>query len=377
MSQQNGTSTSTKNAPADSVADAIDSALTAATAPEDNAPAADQAPVPTATAEQAKKTLARWGDLCARIADHNYDAGSLAYQFIDEYLGAAPGQATAKTARALLVEEWSKHDDAAFLMDPATAKRTLSKRLDVLLAVNAVATLIGDGKGVAKGNGTKSGRGAGKKDSRIAWTKLREFRPLVRRENNDHAERWTILPMVADESRQLLESVVHNGTAVADVVTEVAKLVVLNWERVLALPALTASDRLLAEVELSTWTKKIPAPPAPPAEGAPDFVGPLMPPSTPSTPPAAGSTPPSTPPAGDKGTGERKPADKPVTMPTTEQVATLAPKALAEQVASMLFNSADPSIALRHLLSLAENAPATVKFDDLTKRAVKAFMDAK
>jgi hypothetical protein len=113
---------------------------------------------------------------------------------------------------------------------PAAMKR-LKDRVNTLLAVHAVATLLGDGSGVAKGNGTGKGRGKGSTAGRITWGMLRELRPLVHREKTDHAETWHVLPSVAYQARALVVEIAASGMARKDVVSSVAKLMVQDAEQ--------------------------------------------------------------------------------------------------------------------------------------------------
>jgi hypothetical protein len=186
---------------------------------------AAQGPTPTYTLAQANATLAAFGKQCRTAADHNYRAAALAAQYVDEFLGAAPGKSTRTTAVERLAAEWLLWDEESMAVPQATAMKTLRARVNVLLRVNAVAGLLGDGRGVAKGDGTRKGKGKGKGDSPLPWGTLREFSPLVERQADDYREAWGALPHVADKARQLVQEVASSGMARADVVKAVAALV--------------------------------------------------------------------------------------------------------------------------------------------------------
>jgi hypothetical protein len=184
-----------------------------------------QEPAPTHTLAQANATLAAFGRQCRTAADHNYRAAALAAQFVDEFLGAAPGKSTRTTAVERLAAEWLLWDEESMAVPQATAMKTLRARVNVLLRVNAVAALLGDGRGVAKGDGSKKGRGKGKADGPLPWGTLREFSPLVERQADDYRETWGVLPHVAEKAKQLVQEVASSGMARADVVKAVAALV--------------------------------------------------------------------------------------------------------------------------------------------------------
>jgi hypothetical protein len=186
---------------------------------------AAQEPAPTHTLQQANATLAAFGRQCRTAADHNYRAAALAAQFVDEFLGAAPGKSTRTTAVERLAAEWLLWDEESMAVPQATAMKTLRARVNVLLRVNAVASLLGDGRGVAKGDGSKKGRGKGKADGPLPWGTLREFSPLVERQADDYRETWGGLPHVAEKAKQLVAEVASSGMARADVVKAVAALV--------------------------------------------------------------------------------------------------------------------------------------------------------
>src|SRR5215211_7521415 len=123
-------------------------------------------PAPTSSLAQANKTLERFGKECRNQADANYVLASLAQQYVEEFLGAAPGKAQRATAVETLADEWAKWSEESLTLDRATLLRRMRERVNLLLRCNAVAHLLGDGSGVAKGNGTASGRGKGSKAGR-------------------------------------------------------------------------------------------------------------------------------------------------------------------------------------------------------------------
>src|SRR5262249_13904108 len=127
----------------------------AATLPADDTTASEeQAPVPTSTLAQANKTLAAFGAACRDATDANYRLAALAAQYVSEFLGAAPGKATRATAVERLASEWLLWDEESMGTPTTQSLRRLRERVNVLLRGHAVATLLGDGRGVSKGDGT-------------------------------------------------------------------------------------------------------------------------------------------------------------------------------------------------------------------------------
>jgi hypothetical protein len=197
---------------------------------EEIQPTEADAPAPTSSLAQANKTLERFGRECRNQADANYVLASLAQQYVEEFLGAAPGKAQRATAVETLADEWAKWSEESLTLDRATLLRRMRERVNLLLRCNAVASLLGDGSGVAKGDGTKSGRGKGSKAGRLPWGTLREFCPLVSRQDGEHEERWRVLPSVAEEAQALVNEVATSGMARKDVVAAVAKLMLKDAE---------------------------------------------------------------------------------------------------------------------------------------------------
>lgn len=202
-------------------------------APAPEAPDASKAaPSPAVTLPQLNATLERFGKQAAKIADANYALAELAAQFVEEFLGAAPGKAQRSTAVDRLAAEWLRWDEESLTRPLAQAMTRLRERVNMLLRVNAVVDLIGDGAGVPKGNATRSGKGKGAKDSRLPWGTLRELAPLVRRVNSDDefADRWEILPAVVEQAKAFVADVATSGLTRPDAVTHVARLLVVQAE---------------------------------------------------------------------------------------------------------------------------------------------------
>ena|SRR5579862_71043 len=129
-------------------------------------------PVPTHTLAQANATLAAFGKQLKQQADGNYRVAALAAQYVAEFLGAAPGKSTRTTAVDRLAAEWLLWDEESMSVSQHTAMTRLRSKVNLLLKVHAVGTLLGDGKG----DGTAAGKGKSKgKDQPIAWSTLREF----------------------------------------------------------------------------------------------------------------------------------------------------------------------------------------------------------
>lgn len=278
---------------------------------QDTTAAPEQAPAPSSTLAQANATLGKFGAECRRQADSNYTLAGLAYRYIDEFLGAAPGKAQRATAVECLGEEWRKWDEDSMSIPLAQATKRLRERVNALLRGHAVATLLGDGSGVAKGDGTRKGRGKGRADGRLPWGTLRELTPLVYREESEHAERWHILPSVVEEARLLVSEVAASGMARADVVKQVAVLMLKD-----ATQELTAAQKSgeaarikRAEEAVLRWGGKVerqeakntptPASPTPPAATV----------KTPATPAASTPTPADEDDADDEDAGEEEQAD--------------------------------------------------------------------
>jgi hypothetical protein len=138
-------------------------------------PTEADAPAPTSSLAQASKTLERFGKECRTLADANYVLASLAHQYVEEFLGAAPGKSQRTTAVETLADEWAKWSEESLTTDRTTLLRRMRDRVRLLLQCHAVATLLGDGSGVAKGDGTKSGRGKGSKAGRLPWARCASF----------------------------------------------------------------------------------------------------------------------------------------------------------------------------------------------------------
>jgi hypothetical protein len=184
-------------------------------------------PVRTSTAAQAQATLDKFGAHLGKVEQSNYTTAALAAQYVDEFLGAAPGKATHTAAVDRLANEWLKHDSEAVAEPVAQAMNRLRKRVSSLLKCHAVVTLLGDGSKVPSGDGTKTGRGRGKAKP-MAWSTIKAFAPLVDRNDVDSTETWFVLPSVVQEAHALLAEVAKSGMAMADVVKQVSGLVSKN-----------------------------------------------------------------------------------------------------------------------------------------------------
>jgi hypothetical protein len=226
---------------------------------DDTTASEEQAPAPTSTLKEANATLAKFGAECRRQADANFQLGALAWDYAQQFLGAAPGRAQRSTAVESLADEWRKWDEESMEESVRAAMERLKKRVNTLLAVHAVATLLGDGSGVAKGNGTGKGRGKGSTAGRISWGTLRELRPLVYREESEHAEKWNVLPSVADAASALVVEIAASGMARKDVVAAVAKLMVVDAELELKAAQESGDPARLkaAEESVERWGGKV------------------------------------------------------------------------------------------------------------------------
>lgn len=244
--------------PADDASDDATTDPAPAADQDDSSASEEQAPAPSSTLAEANRTLTRFGAECRRQADANYTLGALAFQYVQQFLGASPGKAQRPTAVGCLAEEWRRWDEESMSQTVQAATKRLKDRVNTLLAVHAVATLLGDGSGVEKGDGTAKGRGKGAKGGRIAWGTLRELRPLVERDDDDYSETWRVTPGLADAGRALVVEIATSGLARADVVTAVAKL--MHGAAVEQLKAVTDSgdDSAVkaARQECQRWAEK-------------------------------------------------------------------------------------------------------------------------
>jgi hypothetical protein len=218
-----------------------------------------------ATPESATKTLDTFERICRSAADVNYDAARTGHKYVCEYL-AAGAKTTRSTAVANLCEAMGRHDDAAFLMEPDKARDYLRTKVNLLLRAGAAARLLGDGRGIAKGDGTVKGRSKRKTDSPLPWSIMVELSNLVWREESDRAERWSTYPSITDDSAKLVGEICASGMSRADVVKAVAEL---RWIdaglEVEAAEKSGDSKRLkAAKVEENRWEKKAGIKAAPP-----------------------------------------------------------------------------------------------------------------
>lgn len=226
---------------------------------DDSTPADQDAPAPTSTLAEANRTLARFGQACRTAADHNYATAELAFQFVTEFLGSAPGRAQRATAIEVLADEIRKHDEDSLSVPLAKAMARMKERANLLVRVHAVAVLLGDGRGMAKGDGTRKGRGKGGKDTRLPWGIIRECAPLVFREEDPHAEVWHVLPSIAAEARQLVAEIATSGMARQDVVAAVAKLMLVDARLELTAATESGDDNRVraAESAVERWGGKV------------------------------------------------------------------------------------------------------------------------
>jgi hypothetical protein len=178
----------------------------------------------TATLAGANKTLRRFGSLCRAQADHNYALAETAALYVGQYLGASD-KATRSRAVENLADEWLLWDEETLALPKSRATTRMKERVNLLLRVNAVRVLLGDGRDVQKGDGTEAGRGKGKKGSPIPWGKLRELAPLVDRDPADNVETWAALgDAVAEKGRALVVEIAASGLNRRDVVDAVRKI---------------------------------------------------------------------------------------------------------------------------------------------------------
>src|SRR5262249_46963934 len=138
-----------------------------------------------------------------------------------------------------------------------------------------------------KGDGTRSGRGKGSKAGRLPWGTLREFCPLVTREEGEFSERWHVLPSVAEEARALVGEVTTSGMARKDVVAAVAKLMLKDaeMERDAAKRDGNAERIKAAEQAVERWGGKV-------ERTAPPVSAPVTAPTANDKPSDAPATPP-------------------------------------------------------------------------------------
>jgi hypothetical protein len=188
-----------------------------AATPPDAAPTVEQAAPAAPEAEQAaidvqavlkaaNKTLDAFTAAVRNATDANYQLGRLAAQFVAECLAASPGKALRSSAVERLAERMMQESEDSLSLPLKQAMTNARQRVNVLLRGHAVAELLGDGRGVEKGDG--SGKGRGKKggaDKPLPWNKLREFSPLVERLDDDHVEQWSALsPETAEAGKALV-----------------------------------------------------------------------------------------------------------------------------------------------------------------------------
>lgn len=144
------------------------------------------------------KLLAKFESACQLQAELNYEQALLASQYVNAFLKAAPGTALRSAAVNHLASASFRWSDDIFTLSEKEGTAKHAKRVCMLLNVNAVCTLIGDGSGLDKTQG-KGRKGKGKQ-SRLPWGKVRELCPLVYRvessANDEHNEMWELHPCV-------------------------------------------------------------------------------------------------------------------------------------------------------------------------------------
>ena len=119
-----------------------------------------------------------------------------------------------------LAEEMRLWDERSLAESVETGRKRMRERVNLLLRVNAVVELIGDGRGLAKGDGTGKGRGKRQDDKPLPWGILRELAPLV----DESPDGWRIVGGLVEQSKALLAETSTAGLKRPDVVAAVAKL---------------------------------------------------------------------------------------------------------------------------------------------------------
>lgn len=163
--------------------------------------------------------LAKFDRACGLQAELNYDQASLAAEYVGAFLKAAPGTAMRSSAVLHLAAVSFRQSDDIFSLSDKEGTVKHAKRVNLLLNVNAVCTLIGDGSGLEKVKG--NGRKVKGKQSRLPWGKIRELCPLVERFADDHLEVWGLHLSIAGK----------DNTLAIDLLTQIANA-----------PALTQND---------------------------------------------------------------------------------------------------------------------------------------
>lgn len=184
-------------------------------------PAPETAPVvDTAQAlASANKTLAAFGHACRNATEHNARLGKLAAEYVRQFM-AASDKARRSTAVDNLAEEMRLWDERSLAESVETGRKRMRERVNLLLRVNAVVELIGDGRGLPKGDGTGKGRGKRQDDKPLPWGILRELAPLV----DETPDGWKIVGGLEEQSKALLAESSTAGLKRPDVVAAVAKL---------------------------------------------------------------------------------------------------------------------------------------------------------
>ncbi|MGE0367271.1 MAG: hypothetical protein AB7Q00_16225 [Phycisphaerales bacterium] len=200
---------------------------------DDTTAAPEQANVPTATIEEANKTLRAFGKECQKQADANFVIASLAFRYVEQALGASPGKATRSVAVDNLANERRQWDEESFSIPVAQSMKRQRQVVNDLLHGHALVTLLGDGSHVESGDGTANGRGKGGK-KRLPWSTLMELRSLVFRHKDEYSERWSIVPSIAQDARDLVAEIATSGMKREDVRGTVSRLMLKDAQMELA-----------------------------------------------------------------------------------------------------------------------------------------------
>lgn len=277
---------------------------------QDSTPAAEDAPVPTATKADAVKALERYSDAYRDATEVNYALCDLAWQYALTEMGVCPGKVRVSTVVDALAAEAYKWDHRAMRRNREPMLKTLREEAWQYLRAHAVIELLGGGKARGKGQGRKQGK-------LMAWTTLRRFEPLVYRptgQDDEYTLSYALIPSVADDARALFRTVLDSGLNRDDAELEVSKLMLRDatlehtaaTEAYKADPTRENGDRLTrAEQAVSRWDGTVAK--REEKQAAKSGTG-TKASTTPSTTPAAGKP-------SDKPTGDATPTTPPATAP--------------------------------------------------------------
>ena len=158
---------------------------------------------------EVEKALHRFERSCGLQMDLNYRLATDAAAYVKVFLAAAPGIAMRSSATEILADASYRYSDDVFILSPKDGITKHRQRVNVLLSVHAVVSLIGDGSGRDKGATDSKSKRKGK-DARLPWGKIREFSPLVQRKEDEHKEEWSFHPAAGQDgilAKELLDSV--------------------------------------------------------------------------------------------------------------------------------------------------------------------------